>query len=380
MQRPRRPTRHRSALTPPVGDARLTPDAIAGTACAVLCGAPSAASAPDAGLRLLLQLAVAPRSVAAFQVDASARLGGTGTMTHPPADTGSLFRLLEVARDELVEAAVVIEDAAGDVWAKGYIPDGAMDEVARTAEVIDDYSTDPSLLLADTEKASLEDAIDRVGQVLGGMNRDSMAAGGWSNEVGLHYESLKRALDSLDAIPVHVEALQTSALLLRDDAGGSRETIALFEAAADALLQVIGADPADWRRLGSRRFEEILAEIWSGLGWQTVLTPPSRDGGFDIRALRDDQGTCLCYLVEAKAYRPDRPVGVQAVRHLYGVVEREKASHGVIATTSTFTRGARAEAAALRYRLTPADFDRVLDWVHEYRRLKNAPKSITPRN
>jgi hypothetical protein len=141
-----------------------------------------------------------------------------------------------------------------------------------------------------------------------------------------------------------------------------------FAETASAVLHRLGPDPREWHALGPRRFEELLAEIWSGLGWETFLTPPTSDGGLDIRAIRNDEGICLCYLIEAKAYDPVRPVGVELVRTLYGVVERERATHGVLATTSRFTVGAIAEARALRYRVSLADFQKVLDWTREYRR------------
>ena len=45
----------------------------------------------------------------------------------------------------------------------------------------------------------------------------------------------------------------------------------------------------EWTQLGPRTFEELLSEMWRGLGWQTVLPPPVRDGGFDIRAIRNEK-------------------------------------------------------------------------------------------
>lgn len=50
---------------------------------------------------------------------------------------------------------------------------------------------------------------------------------------------------------------------------------------------------------------------------------------------------------ECKKYAPDRPVGVNVVRELYAVMERERVDKGVIVTTSHFTRGAVQEAQML---------------------------------
>lgn len=186
--------------------------------------------------------------------------------------------------------------------------------------------------------------------------------------------TLAEVLSNLPAEPKRPKVMKPAAIdfeervLPPDDA--LTDVIRLqIEDVAQSILGRIGEDPREWLALGSRRFEELLAEIWRGFGWQTVLTPPVGDGGFDVRAVRNDYGITLCYLLEAKCYAPDRPVGVEIVRQLVGVVERERASHGVIATTSRYTKGAHTEVRDRQYRLTLADFQSVLGWVSTYRRI-----------
>ena len=276
------------------------------------------------------------------------------------SETGDLSQLFEDAHMDLLAALQSIE---------GWRGQENRDVVLELRQILDELeilSEDESLLLGVSERARLDDALERLAYVQQDM-RDTRWKGSGS---GLYYEYVRAAHTALQTIPERIERLQASALVLADTDSETPIAVAVLELATAALLDAIGSDPEAWTRLGSRRFEEILAEIWDGLGWQTLLTPPAKDGGFDIRAIRNSSGMCLCYLVEAKSYRPDRPVGIAAVRHLYGVVEREQASHGVIATTSRFTRDAQAEAALLKYRVTLADFQQVLAWVAEYRRLK----------
>jgi restriction endonuclease Mrr len=56
------------------------------------------------------------------------------------------------------------------------------------------------------------------------------------------------------------------------------------------------------------------------------------------------------------------------VREQYGVVEQERASHGVIATTSSFTKHARAFHEQLTYRLSLTDFNKLVEWLREHKR------------
>lgn len=94
-------------------------------------------------------------------------------------------------------------------------------------------------------------------------------------------------------------------------------------------------------RLTPRKFEELVAELFRGKGYDIELTPPTADGGFDIRAVhRQAVGTAMV-LIECKRYS-QKKAGLGVVRGLYGVVESERATRGIIATTSVFTRGRSA--------------------------------------
>lgn len=61
-------------------------------------------------------------------------------------------------------------------------------------------------------------------------------------------------------------------------------------------------------------------------------------------------------LMDCKRYAKHRPVEVSVVRQLLGVVEVEKASAGVIATTSRFTKGALELRQQYPFRLGLQDY------------------------
>ena len=60
---------------------------------------------------------------------------------------------------------------------------------------------------------------------------------------------------------------------------------------------------------------------------------------------------------ECKQYAQNRPVGVNVVRELYAVMNRDRVDKGVIVTTSYFTRDAIAEASRLNGRIRLIDFN-----------------------
>ena len=118
------------------------------------------------------------------------------------------------------------------------------------------------------------------------------------------------------------------------------------------VIQYLSANPRALYELTPRKFEELIAEILEREGYVTTLTPERKDGGFDVLALRDSPVGKHLYLVECKQYAQSNPVGVSIVRALYGVVERKKASAGLIVTTSRFTKGALEFQADIPHRMS----------------------------
>lgn len=131
----------------------------------------------------------------------------------------------------------------------------------------------------------------------------------------------------------------------------------------ERLLRELADHPEILWKLSPRMFEEIVAEIFARMGYEVTLTPSTRDGGKDIYAVaKTDVGSFL-YIVECKKYAPDRPVGVGLVRSLNGVVEEERATVGIIATTSYFTKGANEFQRKLPYRIALKDFLEIRNWI-----------------
>jgi Restriction endonuclease len=131
------------------------------------------------------------------------------------------------------------------------------------------------------------------------------------------------------------------------------------------VLRVLRDWPQELLSLDSRRFEELIAELLSREGMGVQLTPAARDGGRDILAFADTIAGRHLYLVECKRYRPDRPVRVGWVRSLYGVVEHERATAGILVTTSYFTQSAQRFAGELKNRISLKDYEELVAWLRK---------------
>lgn len=150
---------------------------------------------------------------------------------------------------------------------------------------------------------------------------------------------------------------------LSTNSTGARPLVTDLRAADRAILRKLTERPQLAYELDPRRWEEIVARFMEERGYQVELTPASRDDGRDIHVVRKDEFGSALILVECKRYAPDRPVGLAVVDRLYGVVERERATQGLVVTTSHFTAGARRVERQNERRLSLADYNAFLSWL-----------------
>jgi len=121
-----------------------------------------------------------------------------------------------------------------------------------------------------------------------------------------------------------------------------------------------------------------MARIFDGLGYRVTLTPETRDGGFDMLLEATLPTGRLLTLVECKKWAPNRPVTIEVVRNLYGVLSFKNATQGLIVTTSRFTSDAQSQQDAVQYRLGLRDFEDISEWLKPYR--KSSTRIDEPQN
>ena len=91
-------------------------------------------------------------------------------------------------------------------------------------------------------------------------------------------------------------------------------------------------------KLEWKRFEEVVSEYYSIIGYRSEVTRMGADGGVDI-LLYQQEGETPVIIIQCKSW--SKRVGVNAVRELYGVMASEQIGYGVFATTSDYTNEAR---------------------------------------
>jgi Restriction endonuclease/TIR domain len=131
-------------------------------------------------------------------------------------------------------------------------------------------------------------------------------------------------------------------------------------------MKSIAECPDILRSLNPREFEELVAELLMGFGWQIKLTPPTRDGGFDMLGISfDPSGLETSWIVECKHYAPEKKVGIAVLQRMHGVKESLGISNAALVTSSSFTEPSES-FAKLRYDLKLVDYHTLQDWIHRY--------------
>jgi len=90
--------------------------------------------------------------------------------------------------------------------------------------------------------------------------------------------------------------------------------------------------------LSPSEFESLITNLFEKMGLETRLTQASRDGGVDCVAFDPRPIFGGKVVIQAKRYK--HTVGVSAVRDLFGTLQNEGASKGILVTTSGYGKAA----------------------------------------
>lgn len=106
------------------------------------------------------------------------------------------------------------------------------------------------------------------------------------------------------------------------------------------FAMMVAKNPEALRHLEWRDVERMFAEVFEGLGFQTTLTPSSKDGGKDIVLNCKVKGINKEYYVEVKHWRSSTKVGQDKVDDFVSTVIRDNVSGGLFLSSYGYTENA----------------------------------------
>lgn len=228
--------------------------------------------------------------------------------------------------------------------------------------------------------------------------RNRLAHGDFSNDMIL--EQFKPILDALDYNPLltflttelitsnkltpkEILSLVTQNLiyknqLLFDDANSKiiipqiPKIITDVKVINSKLIHRVNQNPKLIYSLTSRQFEEFVAELFEKDGYNVSLTQQTHDGGKDLFIVENNRLGKFIYYVECKRYAADNPVGVRLVRELYGTVAADRATAGVLVTSSYFSGEAKQFTEQVKSQMSLLEYADLTKWVNDIAEKNNS--------
>lgn len=125
---------------------------------------------------------------------------------------------------------------------------------------------------------------------------------------------------------------------------------AMVASVCNQMAHEIARNPKALDELEWRDLERLIAEAFSGLGFDVELTPASKDGGKDVIVdYRTPNGEKKSYIIEIKHWKAGKRVNGQTVAEFIHVIAKEHRTGGLFIATHGF-------APSVAERLT--EFDR----------------------
>ncbi len=134
-----------------------------------------------------------------------------------------------------------------------------------------------------------------------------------------------------------------------------------------SLLELVASNPKILYEITPRQFEELVCELFERKGYNVQLTKQTRDGGKDLIVLNNSVLGEMVIYAECKRYSKELPVNVGLVRQLYGTVEADRATAGIMVTTSYFSKDARRFQEKIKGRMNFIDYSELMKQILECR-------------
>lgn len=131
----------------------------------------------------------------------------------------------------------------------------------------------------------------------------------------------------------------------------------------ESLIQKAFLDPKFIFNIPSYKFEHLVAELLEKEGFSVKITKKTHDGGKDILIAHNNILGNFLFYVECKQYSLANHIGVKLVRELYGTIAADRATAGLLVTTSYFSKAARDFVENVQNQLSLKDYLDLQNWI-----------------
>lgn len=190
------------------------------------------------------------------------------------------------------------------------------------------------------------------------------------------------------SLPLRIELLDIGGLrdwisrLREEKVDVEAEVRIMLRDLSSRLARLIAKSPDALDHLEWRMVEQVVAEVFEGLGFVVTLTPGSKDGGKDVVLTCAVKGKLAEYYVEIKHWRSSTKVGSMAVEKLLKVLVEEKKDGGLFLSTYGFTSNAFEQLTTIdKQKLKFGDQEKIVTYCQTYVKAKaglwSPPENLT---
>ncbi|MEJ7559380.1 MAG: restriction endonuclease [Pedobacter sp.] len=134
-----------------------------------------------------------------------------------------------------------------------------------------------------------------------------------------HAKRLANVVDPISVELIDIDGLKhwTSKIEANYD---ESEVIHVIRSCTQKIIELITRSTKALSELEWRDLERVIAEVFSGIGFDVELTPSSKDGGKDVILECISKGTKKTFIIEIKHWRSGQKVGEKKVREFVKVL------------------------------------------------------------
>jgi restriction system protein len=137
------------------------------------------------------------------------------------------------------------------------------------------------------------------------------------------------------------------------------------------LAKAVAQHPEILSDIEWRDLERLLREVFEVIGFDTKLTRPGKDGGFDLELTATERNQRRTYLVEVKHWTEQKP-GPSHVRKFVDVTATRQAAAGLMLSTSGFSTPVYRGITEFRMPVHLGEGEKVVSLCKTYYRLRSA--------
>lgn len=136
----------------------------------------------------------------------------------------------------------------------------------------------------------------------------------------------------------------------------------------EMIIKEISERKKDIHSLNWMQFEDFIAHLLENFGWKVENMQRTKDNGIDLIAtqlLMPDINFNM--MVQCKKFNPENKVGLSIVKEVWSTKWEHGFNQAMIATSSSFTKGAKDKAE--KWNLDLRDHNDIVEWCLKYGKL-----------